>query len=53
MLLFPGCVLLRLPLTEFSYSHSISGAQVVQLTGVALLVVSRSMVARRKGTWRV
>ncbi|KAJ7253014.1 MFS general substrate transporter [Mycena haematopus] len=45
-------------LQSSSHIHILSpfllgGEQVVQLCGVSLMVVSRSMVARRKGTWRV
>ncbi|KAJ7337448.1 MFS general substrate transporter [Mycena albidolilacea] len=38
---------------DYTWWRGVTFSGVVQLTGVALLVVSRSMVARRKGTWRV
>lgn len=51
----PVVQLLTFPsnLIGFIYSDSIPVLQVVQLCGVSLMVLSRSMVARRKGTWRV
>ncbi|KAF7319578.1 MFS general substrate transporter [Mycena chlorophos] len=37
---------------EYTWWRGVLFSGVVQLSGVALLVVSRALVARRKGTWR-
>ncbi|KAJ7069913.1 MFS general substrate transporter [Mycena amicta] len=38
---------------EYTWWRGVVFSGVVQLSGVALLIVSRALVARRKGTWRV
>ncbi|KAF7343387.1 MFS general substrate transporter [Mycena venus] len=37
---------------EYTWWRGVTFSGVVQLAGVSLMVLSRSMVARRKGTWR-
>ncbi|KAJ6590948.1 MFS general substrate transporter [Mycena vulgaris] len=38
---------------QYTWWRGVTFSGVVQLSGVTLLALSRSMVARRKGTWRV